>query len=781
MTQQIVFRVEVAAEILFRAASLQREDEIAFPLFVFTGESNSGGSALNSDATAEELAPQPQVQILNNSTLLYEDLDIGTNNLLDHFGLSAYQETDHGLELEIANQVLARNWLTDVVYLCKTGQGGSTVAQWLDDSLTYARKFSQRTALAMQYLEDAGVAYRPVVFQSIGINDAIANTEPAAYKTGLIDIHQNIRSVLGSDTLIVMTLFGSPIVSGQENGEINNAILEVAADDARVLTLDTTGFAASGSHWSYAGMKSLAAVFRDAVLSNRPQNLGVTRINRVPPKTYLALWLDAADRGSFVLSSGKVATWYDKSGNARNAGQSTDENRPSRNGQLNGRPTVAFSSNEGTSLSFSYTGWQQSPLTIYVLYLAADTSAGLHTALIAGEEGGIFLGRDGAADAVAEAGAEEPYGSAGSDAGWRLVRYDQSGESWSLASNQSSSSGQNAPAYEVSDDFEIGAYDSGCGLTGEIAEVIIYDDVTDRDTDIKVQSYLSQKWGVPTMNNRLLRPIASVHPEAADWASRVRAEGGSVKNATLRAVSKFCADIDAAGIRSKIWRLNLLCGDSDASLFAVRTPLYRGPSRTGTQYGNTTDTNNAFQQADYTETGASGGLKGNGSSKYLDTGFEQSNITLADVHLSVGYNDLETSYGDIRILIGSFNSLQTDFIVLRQASGSGNLEFFAATFVNAATAGPASSATQSMGVRSALASATLYRDGSSVGTNPDSVGSVATSNRSYWVFGNNNGGSLQLPTAARIRMYSIGQAIDAAGASAFNSAVAAFNTALGRT
>lgn len=53
-------------------------------VFVFTGESNSGGVAPNSEATAEELASTSSVQILNNTTLKFEDLDIGTNNLLDH-------------------------------------------------------------------------------------------------------------------------------------------------------------------------------------------------------------------------------------------------------------------------------------------------------------------------------------------------------------------------------------------------------------------------------------------------------------------------------------------------------------------------------------------------------------------------------------------------------------------------------------------------------------------------------------------------------------------------
>ena len=137
------------------------------------------------------------------------------------------------------------------------------------------------------------------------------------------------------------------------------------------------------------------------------------------------------------------------------------------------------------------------------------------------------------------------------------------------------------------------------------------------------------------MSPRLLRPIASgVHPEAAAWRSAVVANGGSVSASTVKAVSAFCAAINAAGIRDRFYRLSLMCGDSDVSLVAVRTPLYRGPSLGGTQYGNALDTNNNFVQGDYAETGATGGLKGNGSSKYLDTGL-QSDAPVSYTHLTL--------------------------------------------------------------------------------------------------------------------------------------------------
>lgn len=117
------------------------------------------------------------------------------------------------------------------------------------------------------------------------------------------------------------------------------------------------------------------------------------------------------------------------------------------------------------------------------------------------------------------------------------------------------------------------------------------------------------------MNQRTMRPTAAgVHPEALAWRTAAVANGGTVSASTLNAVSKFCKAIDAAGIRSSFLRLNLVCG---GNLAAARTPLYRGASRTGTQYGATIDTNiGPYTSGDYTQ---ATGLTGDGSTKFLDT------------------------------------------------------------------------------------------------------------------------------------------------------------------
>lgn len=473
---------------------------IAYPFVVMTGESNSGGRGQNSSATADELAPRAVVQILNNSTMLFEDLDIGTNNLLGHDGLEAYATTEHSIELEVANQAATSKWLKDKVYLCKTGQGGSLSSYWINNATTYARTFSQRVATAMQLMEDNGVVYRPIVFMSLGWNDGQAGTAKATYKANIQLIHANMRAVLGSNTVIVMTKFESPLTAFSD---INSAIDEIAAADPLCVAMATAGFDGSGAHWSYAGLKSVASAFRKAAFDKAKRNLAPDGIKRVPPKTNLAAWYDAADRGAFQLSSNAVAEWYDKSGNGRTAAQATPNSRPQRTGTLNDRPTVVFSASPSNWLTLTYTNWTQRPLTFYAVFKNSKTAAAgtLHSAMFAGAGSNLYVGRYGSDDAVLFAGASPHALAACSTTDWRIMRYSQDGGSgntaWTFKSGDTSATGTNGPTYASQSTFSIGGYNNNGSFNfgGEIAEILIYSSVTDAATNDRVYAYLRGKWG----------------------------------------------------------------------------------------------------------------------------------------------------------------------------------------------------------------------------------------------------------------------------------------------
>ena len=146
------------------------------------------------------------------------------------------------------------------------------------------------------------------------------------------------------------------------------------------------------------------------------------------------------------------------------------------------------------------------------------------------------------------------------------------------------------------------------------------------------------------MSNKTMR-TRPFHPEATAWRKAVIANSGTVSATTMRAVSNFCTAINAAGIRSKFLRLNLVCGNN---LAAARVPLYRGASATGTQYGSAADTNiGPLTANDYSE---ATGLQGNGSNKALDCTitlgtFKTFGTDYDNVHLSVYNRSLAGVYG----------------------------------------------------------------------------------------------------------------------------------------
>lgn len=224
-------------------------------LFIFNGESNSGGWGDNSDALSNELLPQKQVQILNNNTFAVEDLDIGTNNSLDHFNMVANK---HGWELELSNLVTAEPaYFGDTVLLVKTGQGGSIVSEWIDTTGTYFSKFKNRIR-TMRSLRPG--TYQPVIFVSIGLNDLYgAHTNNDTFRVRMVRHIQNMRSIIGSDCPVIMTKFFSPKTA--YNNTIDSIAYSSGLSSVYTIDGDNTSIMADGSHWSYSGLKVITNRF----------------------------------------------------------------------------------------------------------------------------------------------------------------------------------------------------------------------------------------------------------------------------------------------------------------------------------------------------------------------------------------------------------------------------------------------------------------------------------------------------------------------------------------
>ena len=279
------------------------------------------------------------------------------------------------------------------------------------------------------------------------------------------------------------------------------------------------------------------------------------------------------------------------------------------------------------------------------------------------------------------------------------------------------------------------------------------------------------------MSPRLLRPRQTLHPDAAAWAARVVSNGGSVTGTTLSAVSKFCASIASAGLRDRFYRLNLFCG---TGLNACLVPLYRGPSRGGTQYGNTTDTNvGPFVSGDYAETGASGGLQGSAASaKRLRTGLAHNTMPTGNIHIAA-YNIAKTNATN-DVDVGARSNAANQYSELLMASSVTTYGFnnFSVNYSIASDSAYTQSGAFMMGVGIGTLQ-TLYKNGSATGTS--NAAAAASTSSTFSVFSTENEtGSGSDYTSARLGCYSIGLSMTAAQASAYYTAMQSFQTALSR-
>lgn len=283
------------------------------------------------------------------------------------------------------------------------------------------------------------------------------------------------------------------------------------------------------------------------------------------------------------------------------------------------------------------------------------------------------------------------------------------------------------------------------------------------------------------MSPRLLRPRSTVHPEAQSWAARVIANGGTFSGSTLAAVSKFCRDIDAAGIRDKFYRLNLFCGEN---LSAALVPLYRAESSTALVRGNANDTNNNFVSGDYNNTGALSGLKGNGTSKYLDTGLFGNSVAASNAHLGIGLRATESRAASFRTAIGNYNGGDNSLEIALHAQNARTGSSFFTRFATATdcAGNNIGGANGPLAVGDIIAAwPSMYRNGSAVGATATTSQNYPSGHKMY-VFANNNSNTSVINyTDARINWYSIGLTFTAAQALSFYNAIAAFNTALSRT
>lgn len=233
-------------------------------MFVVVGESNAAGAALdNAGPTVGELAARTGTKILNNTTLAFGDLDIGTNNNIDQ---NLPESAVHGWELSLANMVDAGRFSATPVYIVKTGQSGARVANWAVGQ-TYWTKFLARVGAAKTALEAAGLLPRPVVLFSMGGNDAKSPvTAVSTWKADTIALLARIRTELGATTPIIMSNFE---FRASQYQIYDASMLEIAAADSNTKIVSSLGTSirSDNLHWDYGGLLEMGERMINQVLT----------------------------------------------------------------------------------------------------------------------------------------------------------------------------------------------------------------------------------------------------------------------------------------------------------------------------------------------------------------------------------------------------------------------------------------------------------------------------------------------------------------------------------
>jgi len=239
------------------------------------------------------------------------------------------------------------------------------------------------------------------------------------------------------------------------------------------------------------------------------------------PFTGMRLWLKA-DAG---LGTGLVSSWIDQSGNGNNAGQASASNEPTLvAAQLNGLPVVHFNGSQSLNLPNVMNG--VSAGEIFAVVRSTGSSCGLWAFGPVADwypnNGNGIIYEDFGTSNLIDLGKPavdithyQLYNISSSPSEWTqrfngLVNYDQLGNTVSFRSSPI-----------------LGQGNSFVGLTGDIAEVIIYDHALNDAQRQTVAAYLGNKYGlytVPQVPASLLATPLSASQVSLQWQAPLRSD-----------------------------------------------------------------------------------------------------------------------------------------------------------------------------------------------------------------------------------------------------------------
>ena len=252
--------------------------------------------------------------------------------------------------------------------------------------------------------------------------------------------------------------------------------------------------------------------------------------------------------------------------------------------------------------------------------------------------------------------------------------------------------------------------------------------------------------------------------ETLQYADRVAANGGSITQGSLVAIDEFVRACQVAGIWSKFIEVGPFAG---SDLNAAMVKLVYQPA------AGSVLTNSSFVSGDYVESGANGGLLGDGT-KFLNTNVLAT--TLPDNgHLSF-YLREDVASGGNKSLMGAVDASNQYWMGALTPSSAVDLRYGA--LVSASAGGTLAKGFYT-GVRESATSLVYYRDGGSIATASAATGTTKPAQAIYaWAFNSSGASSARLN--ARGSFYSIGQSLTASEVVALHNAVRTLQSAFHR-
>lgn len=253
--------------------------------------------------------------------------------------------------------------------------------------------------------------------------------------------------------------------------------------------------------------------------------------------------------------------------------------------------------------------------------------------------------------------------------------------------------------------------------------------------------------------------------EAITYRDAIVAAGATLSDASLDAVNAFVVTCKEKALWAKLLDVGVFAG---SNLTAALVKLKHS--------GQATLTNNNFIAGDYAETGANGGLLGNGTTKFLGTGFNASTQLPDNAHLSFYMREDVVTTGN-RIALGSLLANEQYFVgsLVPASDTTGRLGQLA---VGAQQAAPFTKGFLAV-TRPSATSIRLSRNAAVVATNQGTVAHVKP-NQQFYVWASHAIGIANAFLPVRGSFYSIGEALSDAEVLALYGAVQKLQLDLGR-